>query len=390
MALSERSIKGLLPKEKAYKAHDAGGLYLLVTPSGSKLWRFDYRYGGKRKTIALGRWPEVSLLEARERMIECKKMLAQGIDPSAARKEKKLRQRLTFEALAEEFLERKKAVWSPKHWEKNVLRLRKHVLPRLGPMPVTALSAPVIASFLREMEAHARPETARRCMQLIGQIIRYAVATGRAQADPTPALRGLIKVPENHFPAATTPGEFAGILRAVWDYRGSIIVRNALRFLVYTFQRPGEVCRMRWEDVDLERAEWRFRLSKTGREHLVPLSRQALSVLEEMKVISDRSPYVFPSIRSFERPLTVEALEAALKRIGITDHVPHGFRASARTLLHEVLKYEPDVIEHQLGHAVPDRLGEAYNRTRFLEERRRMMQDWADYVDRLTGSFPAI
>lgn len=388
MSLNDRQIKGLVPREKPYKVHDAGGLYLLVTPRGSKLWRMDYRYAGKRKTIALGKWPEVSLLEARERMIQCKKMLSEGIDPSAARKKEKLKQKLTFEALAKEFLERKKESWTPKTYEKVLVRFRKYIFPKLGPFPVNEIEAPHLLAMADEIAREGKIDTAHRCIQLAGQVIRYAVATGRAKVDPTPALRGFLPNRSRHFPALTTERDFAGLLRAIWDYPHSILVRNALRMLVYTFQRPGEVCRMRWEDVDLEKAEWRFVLSKVGREHLVPLSRQALGILEEMRPITGDSPYVFPSVRSFSRPLTVEALEAALKRLGIIDHVPHGFRAAARTLLHEVLKYEPDVIEHQLGHAVPDRLGEAYNRTKFIEERRKMMQEWADYVNLLLRPTP--
>ena len=384
--LTETILRKLQPKEKPYKIVDGSGLFIWVTPKGSKLWRLDYRFNGKRKTLALGRYPEISLSEAREIAFEMRKLIARGIDPAVKRKEEKLAKSITFEAIAWEFIEKNKPVWAPTHTDKVILRLRKYLLPSLGSMPINEIKAPHLLNCVRAIEKQGKFETAHRVLQLAGQIIRYAIATGRAEFDPTPALRkALTPSPKRHLPAITDPKELAGILRMIWSYPYSPIVAGALKMLVYTFQRPGEVRNMKWKDIDWERKEWRFIAYKIKKEHIVPLSRQVMEILEELKPLTGHSPYVFMGT-SWNRPISNVTTNAALKRMGIdtkNEITSHGFRAVARTLLHEVLGYEPDIIEHQLAHKVPDRLGEAYNRTKFLDHRRKMMQDWADYIDAL-------
>ena len=390
-ALNDLKIRSLKPKEKPYKVFDGKGLYLLVTPKGSKLWRFNYRFNGKNKTLALGSYPEVSLSEAREKVLHFRNLLQNGKDPSLQKKEERANKTNTFEKIALEFLEKRASSWAESYTSTVKIRLEKYLFPALGNIPVAEITTPMIMEVLTPLIKANKWGTVKKLRILIGQVIRYAIATGRAAHDPTPALRMIVPSGKvKHMPAITDPEKLAGILRAFWDYPHSLPVRNALRTLVYTFQRPGEVVSMRWEDIDFEQREWRFVLSKTHQEHIVPLSRQMMEILKEQKIFAGESPFVFPNFNSPKtRPMRIETLNAALRRMGINtreEQTSHGFRAVARTLLHEVLKYEPDMIEHQLGHKVPDRLGTAYNRTKFLEDRRRMMQDWADYIDSLIES----
>ena len=386
-SLSDTRIKGLKPRDKPYKVADGGGLYLLVTPSDSKLWRFDYRFRGKRKTMALGEYPYVSLSQARRRHENAKVDLAQGIDPSLKKKAEKKAMSDTFGALAGEWYEAKKGAWAPGHADKIKSRLDNWLLPWLKGIPIRQVTAPLILECARKAEQTGRLETAHRVVQIAGQIIRYAMATGRAETDPTPALRGaLMPSPKKHYPAPTTPDALAEVLKAIWSYEGGVVVKAALQILALTFQRPGEVRHMKWGELDLEAKQWRFTVSKTKTEHLVPLSRQALELIEGLRPLTGSSPYVFASLTRRGRPISNMTMNRALQTMGFStkdEITSHGFRSAARTLLHEHLKCNPDVIEHQLAHRVPDRLGQAYNRTRFLEERRMMMQRWADYLDRL-------
>jgi integrase len=390
-ALNDLKIKSLKPKEKPYKVWDGKGLYILVNPSGSKLWRFNYLFNGKHKTLALGSYPEISLAEAREKALHFRNLIQNGIDPALKLAEEKQKQKNTFAEVAHEFLEKFSKNWAPRYISTVKWRLEKYLIPTLGDLPVSEITTHQIIQTLSPLIKAGKYGTVKKLRTLIGQVIRYAIITGRATYDPTSALKGLFPSPKpKHMPAVTEPHEFAGILRAFWDYPHNIVVRNALRTLVYTFQRPGEVASMKWEDIDFERQEWRFTLSKTYQDHIVPLSKQMIELLQEQKILAGNSPFVFPSFTSPKtRGISVETLNAALRRMGINtkeEQTSHGFRAVARTLIHEVLGYEPDIIEHQLGHKVPDRLGNAYNRTKFLKKRRQMMQDWADYVDSLVKS----
>jgi integrase len=385
--LTDILIRSLKPKDKPYKITDSEGLYLVVTPAGGKLWRVDYRFAGKRKTLSLGEYPYISLAEARQRRDEAKTDLAHGIDPALKKRAQREALKETFGAIALEWFERTKPTWAPGHADKTKSRLERWLLPWLKDVPIRQISAPLILECARRAESQGKLETAHRVVQIAGQIIRYAMATGRAESDPTPALRGaLMPSPKKHYPAPTTPDALAEVLKAIWSYEGGVVVKAALQILALTFQRPGEVRHMKWGELDFEAKQWRFTVSKTKTEHLVPLSIQALEVIEGLRPLTGSSPYVFASLTRRGRPISNMTMNRALQIMGFSTRdeiTSHGFRSAARTLLHEHLKCNPDVIEHQLAHRVPDRLGQAYNRTRFLEERRMMMQRWADYLDRL-------
>lgn len=394
-ALTDASIRNLKPQGRAFRKADGFGLCIEVTPSGGKLWRFRYRYGGKANMLALGAYPEVSLAEARRRRDELREMLAQGIDPAMSRRAEKARAlelgATTFEAVAREWIARYLMKKAASHRDKVIRRLERDVFPHLGRRPVAEVTAPEILAVVRRIEARGVLETAHRALQNIGQVIRYAVATGRASSDPTTALRGALPpVQPRHMAApADDPSKVGELLRAMQAFKGGPIVAAALKLLPLLFVRPGELRAMRWADIDFEAAEWRYTASKTKTDHLVPLSRQALAVLrDDLLPLTGHLPggWVFPGGRSPMKPMSEAAVNAAYKRLGIDTReelTGHGWRAVARTLLHERLGYPAEVIEHQLAHAVPDTLGRAYNRTRFLAERRKMMQEWADYLDAL-------
>lgn len=390
--LSDAKLRAAKPRDKPYRLFDGLGLYAEVQPSGSILWRLKYRHAGREKRLALGRWPEVSLAEARRRREEARRSLAHGTDPTEAR----ATAAVTFRLVAVEWGERYLTTKAEKHRVSVSRRLARDILPYLGDRPVAEIAAPEVLALACRIEARGAMETAHRAVQNVGQIMRYAVATGRAEADPTASLRGaLAPVPTRHMAApADDPARVGEILRAIEAFRGSAVVAAALRLAPYLFVRPGELRTMRWQDVDLDRAEWRFTASKTRTDHVVPLARQAVAILADVAPLTRDLPggWVFPNGRSVLRSLSDAALNAALRRLGIDTRkelTSHGWRAVARTMLHERLGFPAEVIEAQLAHRVPDALGRAYNRTRFLEQRRAMMQAWADYLDTLrAGSTP--
>jgi integrase len=386
MPLSDAKIRTAKPAEKPYKLADERGLYLLVNPTGGRLWRFKYRVGGKEKLLALGSYPDVGLKDARERRDAARAQVAKGIDPSAARKAAKTAGADTFEAVAREWLSRNAATWIPTHAERIAHRLERDVFPWLGTRPVGSIDAPGVLAALRRVEARGAVETAHRVLQTCAQVFRYAVATGRAERDPTGDLRGALPpVRETHRAAITDPAQIGPLLRALDGYNGTLTVRCALRLAPLVFVRPGELRAAEWTDIDLCAADWRYTVSKTGTPHIVPLSTQAVEILRELHPATGRGRYVFPSARTDERPMSDNAILAALRRMGIAkeEMSGHGFRAMARTVLDEVLGFRPEWIEQQLAHAVRDPLGRAYNRTAHLPERRKMMQEWADYLDKL-------
>jgi len=390
--LTDAAIRSAKPAEKPRKLFDGNGLYLEIAPSGAKLWRFKYQFACRAKLLALGQWPETSLSAARRKREEARELLARGIDPSEARKAEKLRQKAlaenTFEAVAKEWDRRYLSTRAQTHRDKVMRRLEAYVFPYLGRRPVSELTAPEILACVRRIEAANKLETAHRTLQAIGQVIRFAIANGQAENDPTSALRGALPpVSHRHMAAPTDPEKVGEILRALDTFQGSPIVAAAIRLLPLLFCRPGELITMRWADVDLEAAEWRYAVTKTKTEHLVPLSRQAIAILRDLFPLTGHLPggWVFPGGRSPLQHLSNVAILAAYRRLGIgkEELTGHGWRAVARTLLHEKLGFPAEAIEHQLAHAVPDPLGRAYNRTRFLETRRKMMRAWADYLDRL-------
>jgi integrase len=389
--LSDMKIQKAKSKDKNVTLFDGGGLFLMVTPTGGKLWRFKYRYDGKQKLLAFGSYSEISLLEARKRRDEARSQLAHGIDPGAVRKAQKqanTEATETFEIIAREWHERFKSNWTTEYASKIMSRLEGDVFPYIGARPIKEIKAPELLTVLRRVEARGTFELAHRIRTICGQVFRYAVATGQAERDPAADLRGaLTPVQTINRAAITDPKKVGELLRAVDGYQGSFIVKCALKLAPLFFVRPGELRNAEWEEVSFENAEWNIPASKMKMKepHLVPLSKQAIEILKELHEYTGASRYVFPSGRTFDRPMSDNAILAALRRMGYAkdEMSGHGFRAMARTILDEVLQVRPDFIEHQLAHAVRDPNGRAYNRTSHLAERKNMMQKWADYLDGL-------
>lgn len=392
MPLTDSFLRTLKPGEKDEKHFDGGGMFLLSRPNGAKYWRLKYRFNGKEKLLALGTYPEVSLKEARERREAARKLLANEIDPSENRKVQKAareeRAVNSFEAIAREWYAKYSPNWAESHAAKLLRRLDRDVFPWLGGRPIAEITPPELLEVLRRIEDRGALETAHRALQTCGQIFRYAVATGRAGRDPSQDLKGALPPTRaEHMAAVTEPADVGALLRMIDGYEGTLTIRCALRLAPLVFVRPGELRQAEWKDFNLEAAEWRYLVSKTRTDHVVPLARQAVAILEEIRPLTGNGRYVFPSLRTDDRPMSDNAILSALRRMGVPkdEMSGHGFRAMARTLLHERLNFPAEVIEHQLAHRVPDALGAAYNRTKFLDDRRRMMQVWADYLDQLRG-----
>jgi integrase len=391
LSLTDVQVKNAKHQEKQITLFDGKGLFLLMTPSGGKLWRFKYRFEGKEKLLSLGTYPEISLAEARVRRDEARKQIALGIDPGAVRKAMKQAETVeteTFEAIAREWHTKFTPTWTPGHASTVMARLERDLFPWLGKRPIAEIKAPELLTALRRVENRGALETAHRIRSIAGQVFRYAVATGRTERDCSGDLRGALPQPgEKHHAAITDPKEVAPLLRAIDDYRGHFVVKCALRLAPLLFVRPGELRQAEWQEIELDEATWNIPASKmkTKQAHIVPLCHQAVDILTELKALTGRSKYVFPGGRSFARPMSNNAINAALRYMGFeTDTMTgHGFRAMARTILDEVLNVRPEYIEHQLAHSVKDPLGRAYNRTTYLPERREMMQLWADYLDGL-------
>ena len=394
MSLTDIEIRNAKPKAKPYILSDGGGLYVQITPSGGKLWRLKYRFAGKEKLQALGKYPTVSLSTARNRREDAKTLLADSVDPGEVKRIEKQRREVlaadTFEAVARDWFVRHLSQKAESTRDKVISRMERFVLPYIGSRPVAELTAPDILMVSRRVEKNGSLDVAHRVQQEIGQIIRYAIQTGRAVADPTQALRGALPpVKQTHFAAPTEePAKVGELLRVMEAFTGSPQVAAAIKLLPMLFCRPGELRMMKWADVDLDAAEWRYTATKTKTAHLVPLTKQAVATLKELHPLTGHllGGYVFTGGRSSMRPMSDAAINAAYRRLGIdtrNELTGHGWRAVARTMLHERLGYEPEIIERQLAHAVKDANGTAYNRTRFIDERRTMMQAWADYLDKL-------
>lgn len=390
--LTDLQVKSAKPREKDYKLSDGGGLYLLVTVTGGKLWRCDYRHNGKRKTAAFGAYPAVTLSDARQRREEVKKHLVNGVDPGEVKRAQKAatvaEAESGFEFVALEWHGKFSGTWSPSHAETTLRRLKADVFPVMGDRPAGEIKAPEVLAMLRRIEARGALEVAHRVRTVCSQVFRYAVATGRAERDPTADLKGALPPykKSRHMAAITDPKEAAPLLRAIDGYKGSFVVKSAMQLAPLVFVRPGELRQAEWSEINLESAEWNIPAERMKMKvaHLVPLSSQAVAILREIHALTGRGRYVFPCHRSYARPMSNNAVNAALRRMGFNTQeeiTGHGFRAMARTILDEVLHVRPDFIEHQLAHAVRDPLGRAYNRTAHLEERRKMMQLWADYLD---------
>jgi len=396
--LSDNAIRHAKPGLKAYKLFDGGGLFLLVTPGGGKWWRLKYRFGGKEKLISHGVYPDVGLKQAREARDEARKLLAAHIDPGAQRKATKVAlinwEVGSFEAVAREWFRKFSPVWAPAHSSTIIRRLERDVLPWLGGRPVGEITAVELLEVLRRIEVRGALETAHRIKQITGQVFRYAIATGRASRDPSTDLRGALPpVRETHHAALTKPADVAALLRAINGYQGTFVVRYALRLAPMVFVRPGELRKAEWSEIDLDEGVWRIPAArmKMRTEHIVPLSRQAVQTLRELHPLTGAGRYVFPSARTPGRPMSENAVLAALRRMGYErdQMTGHGFRTMASTLLNEQ-GAPADAIERQLAHAERDGVRDAYNRAEYLTERRRMMQSWADYLDGLMAGGIAI
>ncbi len=408
MALTDLQIKGAKPKIKNGKLidgkfFDGGGLFLFVpVKGGGKLWRFKYRFEGKEKLLSLGTYPDVSLLEARRRHQEARTVLANGYDPGAVRKtlkevqaEQTANAENTFEVVAREWHTKFSKQRSGRHAKNTIDRLNRYIFPWIGGKPVSEIKPVDVLAVMQRIEAQGHLETAHRVRNICGQVLRYAVATGRAERDCTVDLKGALPpVKEKHFAAVVEPQGVAGLLRAIDDYKGTFPVKCALRLAPLLFVRPGELRQMEWVEVDFENVQVNIPAErmKMKQPHIVPLSRQALAILRELQPLTGQGRYLFPHPYAAGRPMSNNAITGALRRMGFTsdEMTAHGFRAMARTILDEVLNVRPDFIEHQLAHAVRDPNGRAYNRTAHLAERRRMMQQWADYLDGLKAGAQVI
>jgi integrase len=389
--LNDTRVRAAKPCQRPIKISDSGGLYLLITPHGSKLWRLAYRFRGKQKTLAIGAYPTFTLKAARDKREEAKLLLANGVDPST---ERRLARQITstentFKAVADEVLAklekegRADVTLTKKRW------LLDFAYPAFGHRPIGEITAPEVLSVLRRVEARGRYETARRLRSTCGTIFRYAIATGRAERDPSADLRGALTSPKpNHRAAIVDPVGIGELLRAIDGYDGLPMTKAALRLAPLVFVRPGELRHAEWLEFDLAAAEWRIPSAKMKmrRPHRVPLSRQALDVLRDLQPMSGGGRFLFPSIRSTVRPMSENTLNAALRRLGYgTDEMTtHGFRTMASTRLNEMSGWNPDAIERQLAHQEQDDVRRAYvHAAEYWPERVKMMQAWADYLDEL-------
>lgn len=396
--LTDIKIKNAKPKVKPYKLAAGRGLHLLVKTDGSKHWQFRFRFDGKENTIAVGRYPEVSLVSAEQQATGALELLANGINPSENKKAAKATKTgalaNSFEVIAREWANSYFTNKSESHKERTFRRLESYLFPWLGSKPISEITAPQILEVVKRIENLNKLETAHRTLQATSQVFRYAVQTGRALRDPCVDLRGALPATVvKHMAAFTEPKEIAELLRAIDGFTGSFTVQTALRLSPLVFTRPSELRTAKWADIDLEANEWRYRVSKTNTMHLVPLSKQAAKLFADMHPLSGHGEFVFQGGHDPKKPMSAAAINAALQRMGYdtkTEITAHGFRAMARTILHERLNIDPYIIEHQLAHKVPDALGAAYNRTKFIEQRTAMMQAWADYLDELKAGAKVI
>lgn len=392
MALTDAACRRAAPREKAYKLADGGGLYLLVTPDGGRYWRMDYRFAGKRKTLAIGVYPAVALRAARSAREAAKAQLTDGIDPSTEKRLSRVRQTMaqkaTFGVVADELLEKMRQEGrAPSTLAKNTWLLRDLAGPDLGRRPVNEIAAPELLEVLRKVERRGRHETARRLRSICGMVFRYAVATGRAERDVAADLHGALITPQVRRRAAVRCPEKLGRLLAVIDqYDGYPATMRALQLAPMVFVRPYELRSAEWAEIDWEAATWRLPEEKMKMRlpHLVPLSRQAMAVLRLAQADSGGGRYIFPSVRSAQRCMSENTLNAALRRLGYEKHevCAHGFRGTASTLLHEQ-GWPTQWVERQLAHVDKNTVRATYNAAEYLPDRRRMMQAWADYLDQL-------
>lgn len=390
MKLSDSMVKSLKPGPRPQKIGDGSGLYLYISPTGAKSFRYAYRFDGKQKVLTFGRYPGVGLMAAREMLLAARVALARGEDPGAKKQVEKraARDQSTFGFIAEKFFELRRLDWSEATYTSNLGRYRMHLAPYLADRPIRELRAPEILGILRKPEAKGTLETIKRCRVIVQQVFGYAMAIGEIDSDPTgPLASALPRAQPGHHAAPTEPAEVGRVLRLFDACAAHATIRHAALLAPLVAVRPGELRGALWADFDFGAKEWRFIASKTKQPHIVPLSRQALAILDAQRAVVDGlSPYVFPTPRDPRRPLSDGGLGAMIKSLGLGQVItPHGWRAVFRTLGAERCGFPREWLEMQLAHSVPDALGRAYNRTQWLDQRREMMQRWADYLDELRG-----
>ena len=389
-SLTDTAIRGAKPNDKPLKLFDGNGLFLFVAPNGTKSWRVKYRIQGREKLLTLGTYPTLSLKEAREACMEAKKQTSGGVDPSLEKKVRARSVHTTFEAVAREWHENQKPTWTPGYAKDVMERIEKNVFPLLGSRPIGEISPPELLAVLRKIELRGAVDQAHRVRSICSLVFRYAIATGRAERDTAADLRGALKT-RAHTPRAaiTEPQAIGGLLRAIDDFPGTFIVKAGLQLLALTFLRPSEVRLGEWAEIDFTEKVWRIpaKRMKMRLDHMVPLSAQALEVLQTLQEVTGHEKLMFPGLRSPQVPISDATFIAALRRMGYDkeEMTAHGFRAMASTLLNEQ-GYSADVIEKQLAHNPKDKIRGVYNRAEYLPERRKMMQEWADYLDKLRAS----
>lgn len=396
MAMTEKQIKAIQPEGKIRRYTDGRGLYLEVSPKGGKWWRFKYQFDSKEKRISLGVYPSVSLKEAREAAQAARELLRNGVDPSAAKRSPAPQAVLSFQSVAEEWLQKQLGLWTDAHTAKTTSRLTEKIYPSFGSMPIADVSPGVVLSFCRQIEFSISPYTAHALHGLVSRIFRFAVACDYVQSDPCRDLRGaLAPFKEARMPAITDPVKVGELAVKIDTYGGMITTRCAMQLLLLCMCRTQEIRGMRWAEVDFEGGVWRIpsERMKMQREHLVPLSRQALEVLAQLRPVTGKFELVFPSYCRGRKdtPMGKNTINNALRTMGYKEGeiVGHGFRSAASTILNE-LGWNPDAIEAQLAHAPADRVRAAYNRAAYLDERRRMLQAWADHLDALKAKVARI
>jgi integrase len=390
MALTDLKARTAKPRDKAYKLADNHGLYLLVSPRGAKWWRLKYRLAGKEKVLALGVYPEVTLAEARDKQAIARKLINNGQDPVDAKREQKrlgmARAENSFERVAKEWHENQKGRWSAKHASRVLKSLEREIFPTIGAKPIHDIQAPAILEVIRRIEKRGALDVASRALQRVSAVFRYAIITGRTTYNPAADLVGSLKTRKVTHRAALSRAQLPEFLTRLNAYDGQPLTRLALRLLVLTFARASELCGARWEEFDLERAEWRIPAErmKMQSEHSVPLSRQAITVLKELEPLTGSYVLVFPNRSNVSRPMSGNTLLYAMYNMGYHSKATvHGFRATASTILNE-MGFRPDVIERQLAHVERNKVRAAYHRSEYLEDRRQLLQAWGDFVDGLS------
>ena len=399
MSLTELQIRSAKVADKPYRCSDGRGLYLLIQPNGAKWWRWDYRRPARagRNTLSLGVHPEVSLKLARERCADARKLLASGIDPAAKRLGEREAPCDSFEAVAREWFSKHVTRWAKSHSSKIISRLENDIFPWLGSRPIQTISAPDVLICLRRIESRGAIDTVHRAHQNCGQVFRYAVATGRAERDPSADLRGAFAPALHvHYPSITDPSRIGELLRAIDAYQGSVVVRLALRLAPLVFVRPGELRAAEWSEINLQACEWRIPAGrmKSRVQHIVPLATQAVEILKELFAVTGKGRFLFPSVRSTSKrvkPMSENTINVALRALGYSKEqmTGHGFRSMASTFLNESGQWDPDIIEIQLAHGERNEVRAAYNYATHLAARRRMMQFWGDSLDEMRSARPA-